>query len=54
MNSKVHENITIRSNYFLVGRDVPIRAKGVTNLDIYSNTFNGSSRVVTSCCKKSK
>lgn len=54
MNSKVHENITIRSNYFLVGRDVPIRAKGVTNLDIYSNTFNGSSRVVTYCCKKSK
>lgn len=53
-SKNIHQNITIRNNYFKVGRDVPIRAKGVTNLDVYGNIFDGSSRVVTRNCKKAK
>ena len=32
MNSKVHENITIRSNYFLVGRDVQSEQRALQTL----------------------
>lgn len=54
VNKNIHKNITIRNNYFFVGRDVPIRAYGVNGLDIYGNYYNGSKKVITKACKKVK
>lgn len=54
VGKNVHKNITIRNNYFKVGRDVPIRAYGVNGLDVYANYYDGSKRVVTRACNKVK
>lgn len=50
----IHKNIKIYSNYFQVGRDKPITAFGVENLDVYGNFYQGSSRVKTRHCKKAR
>ncbi len=50
----IHKNIKIYSNLFIVGRDKPIKAIGVDGLDIYSNSFEGSSKISLKCCKKAK
>lgn len=50
----IHRNIRIHSNYFQVGRDKPIKAIGVKDIDIYGNVFEGSSHVKLRHCTKVK
>ncbi|MFR5876723.1 MAG: hypothetical protein ACLUFN_09570 [Eubacterium sp.] len=50
----IHQNIRIHSNYFQVGRDKPIKAIGVKDIDIYGNVYEGSSHVKLRHCTKAK